>query len=87
VPQDGNRLISIQTAVKEGVKSTKVVRDFSDERVVQTMEIIGTDVTCTQVIKNLYFLSLLSLGEESLPRYTKEPKIISDRSGPLRKII
>ncbi len=39
----------MQTALKEGEASTKVVREFKGDEVVQTMEVIGTGVTCVQV--------------------------------------
>ena len=47
------RFISIQTAKKEGEKSTKVVREFTDNEVIQTMEVIGTDVVCVQKFKRI----------------------------------
>ena len=53
VTQEGNKFISIQTAKKEGEKSTKVVREFTDTEVIQTMEVIGTDVVCVQKFKRL----------------------------------
>ncbi len=53
VTQEGNKFISTQTAKKEGVKSTKTVREFLDDKVVQTMEITGTDIVCTQEFKRL----------------------------------
>jgi hypothetical protein len=49
VTQEGSTLVSLQTAAKEGVKSTRVVREFTEAGVVQTMEILGTDVVCKQV--------------------------------------
>jgi hypothetical protein len=49
----GNKLISVQTAKKDGDKSTKVTREFNEDEVIQTMEIIGEDVTCTQVFKRI----------------------------------
>ena len=53
VTQEGNKFISIQTAKKEGEKSTKVVREFTDNEVIQTMEVIGTDVVCVQKFKRI----------------------------------
>ena len=53
VTQEGNKFISIQTAKKEGEKSTRVVREFTDTEVIQTMEVIGTDVVCVQKFKRL----------------------------------
>ena len=49
----GNKLISVQTAKKEGDKSTKVTREFNADDVIQTMEIIGEDVTCIQIFKRI----------------------------------
>ena len=51
VKQEGNKFISEQTAKKEGQKSTRVTREFKDDEVIQTMEVLGTDVVCTQVFK------------------------------------
>ena len=45
VTQEGNKFISIQTAKKEGEKSTRVVCEFTDTEVIQTMEVIGTEQT------------------------------------------
>ena len=48
VRKEGDKFISEQTAKKEGQKSTKVTREFFEDKVVQTMEIVGTDTVCTQ---------------------------------------
>jgi hypothetical protein len=53
VTQEGNKFISVQTAKKPEHKSTKVVREFKENEVVQTMEVIGTDVVCVQTFKRL----------------------------------
>ena len=54
VTQEGdNKFVSVQTAKKEGHKSTKTIREFKDTECVMTMEVIGTGVTCTQVFKRL----------------------------------
>ena len=53
VKQDGNKFISEQKAKKDGQKSTRVVREFTDDQVIQTMEILGTDIVCKQVFKRL----------------------------------
>ena len=42
-----------QKAKKDGQKSTRVVREFNDDNVVQTMEILGTDIVCKQVFKRV----------------------------------
>ena len=53
VKMDGNKLISTQTAKKDGEKSTKTTREFNGDELVQTMEIIGGDVTCVQKFKKM----------------------------------
>merc|ERR1712168_1170254 len=45
---DGNKLITTQTAKKAGEKSTKSTREFFDDKCVYTIEIIDTDIVCTQ---------------------------------------
>jgi len=52
VKKDGDKFISVQTAKKEGEKSTEVIREFFDDKCVQTMKVKGNDgaeVICTQV--------------------------------------
>jgi len=51
VTREGDKFISMQTAKKEGQKSTKVTREFSPTGVTQTMEVVGTDVVCVQGFK------------------------------------
>merc|ERR1712223_2049877 len=51
VTKEGDSFISIQNAVKEGEKSTKIVREFKGDEVIQTSTIIGCDLICTQVFK------------------------------------
>ncbi len=53
VTQEGNKFISVQTAKKESQKSTRVVREFLDDQVIQTMEVLGTDVVCKQIFKRI----------------------------------
>ncbi len=53
VTQEGNKFVSVQKAVKEGVKSTRTVREFLDDKVVQTMEVVDSDVVCVQEFKRL----------------------------------
>jgi hypothetical protein len=53
VTVDGNKFVCVQTAKKEGEKSTKSIRDFNDEGCVLTMEVTGTDVVCVQTFKRL----------------------------------
>merc|ERR1712227_564816 len=48
VTQEGDKLITVQTAKKEGEKSTKSTREFFDDKCIVTIEIAGTDVVCTQ---------------------------------------
>lgn len=53
VTQEGDKLICVQTAKKEGHKSTKTIREFKEDECVMTMEVIGTGVTCTQTFKRI----------------------------------
>merc|ERR1712055_175890 len=39
--ENGNQFVSVQTAKKDGQKSTKVIREFNGDEVVQTMTIVG----------------------------------------------
>ena len=48
VTKEGDKLITVQTAKKEGEKSTKMTREFFDDKCVVTIEITGSDVVCTQ---------------------------------------
>ena len=52
---EGNKLISIQTAKKEGQKSTKTVREFSPDECICTIEVMGADrpIVCKQVFQRL----------------------------------
>ena len=53
VTVEGNSFICVQTAKKEGQKSTKSIREFSDEGCTMTMEVTGTDVKCVQKFKRV----------------------------------
>jgi len=53
VTVEGNKFICVQTAKKEGEKSTKSIREFTDEGCTLTMEVTGTDVVSVQVFKRL----------------------------------
>ena len=53
VKMEDNKLVSIQTAKKDGEASTKTVREFNGDEVIQTMEIIGKDITCVQKFKRV----------------------------------
>ena len=53
VTQEGNKLICVQTAKKEGEKSTKSTREFKGDEVVMTLEVLGCDVVCTQIFKRV----------------------------------
>lgn len=53
VTQEGNKFICVQTAIKEDEKSTRSVREFNDEELVYTIEIIGEDVSCKQIFKRM----------------------------------
>merc|ERR1712219_728 len=53
VTVEGNKFICVQTAKKEGEKSTKSIREFTDEGCTMTMEVTGSDVSCVQKFKRL----------------------------------
>jgi len=48
-----NKFVCTQTAKKDGEKSTKSIREFFDDKLVYTIEIIGSDLKCTQEFKRL----------------------------------
>merc|ERR1712110_58784 len=50
--ENGNQFVSVQTAKKDGQKSTKVIREFNGDEVVQTMTVVGKDdLVCVQKFK------------------------------------
>merc|ERR1712018_1017008 len=51
VTKEGDSFISVQNAKKEGEKSTKIIREFKGDEVIQTSTIVGSDLVCTQVFK------------------------------------
>ena len=53
VTMEDNKFVSIQTAKKDDQKSTKVIREFNGNEVVQTMTFIGSDpeIICVQKFK------------------------------------
>ena len=53
VKMEDNKLVSIQTAKKDSEASTKTVREFSGDRVIQTMQIAGKDITCVEKFKRI----------------------------------
>merc|ERR1712126_54819 len=53
VTVDGNKFVCVQTAKKEGEKSTKSTREFTEEGCTYTIEVTGTDVVSKQVFKRL----------------------------------
>ena len=50
---DGNKIIVVETAKKEGEKSTKSIREFTDDGCICTTEILGSDIVCVQKFKRL----------------------------------
>ena len=50
---EGNKLVTVENAKKEGEKSTKIVREFNGDEVIMTMEIVGSDITCLQKFKRV----------------------------------
>merc|ERR1719362_1956186 len=49
VTQEGDKFISVQTAKKEGEKSTEIIREFKGDEMIATSKCIGSDLVCTQV--------------------------------------
>ncbi|XP_023321512.1 fatty acid-binding protein [Eurytemora carolleeae] len=51
---DGNKFVSEQKAKKDGQKSTKTIREFNGDEVVQTMTVDGNDsLVCVQKFKRI----------------------------------
>ena len=53
VKMEGNKLVTVQTAKKDGEKSTKSVREFNGDELIYTMVIVGGDITCVQKFKRM----------------------------------
>ena len=53
VTVEGNKFICVQTAKKEGEKSTKSTREFTDTGCTWTIEVTGTDVVSVQEFKRV----------------------------------
>jgi cellular retinoic acid-binding protein 1 len=54
VTLEGNKLVTVQKAKKAGEKSTKSIREFNGDEVVQTMTIDGVDdLVCVQKFKRI----------------------------------
>ena len=54
VTLEGNKFVTVQKAKKAGEKSTKSVREFKGDEVVQTMTIDGVDdLVCVQKFKRI----------------------------------
>ena len=51
VTMEDNKFISIQNNVKEGGISTKIVREFKGDEMIQSSSVIGSDTVCIQVFK------------------------------------
>ena len=52
VTQDGHKLVTVQKAKKAGEKSTKSIREFNADEVVQPMTVDGVDdLVCVQKFK------------------------------------
>ena len=49
----GSVLLSYQRAKKPGQKSTRAVREFHEDKVVQTIEIIGSGTTTVQEYRRI----------------------------------
>ena len=53
VTVEGNKFICVQTAKKEGDKSTKSIREFTNDGCTYTIELLGTDIVATQIFKRV----------------------------------
>ena len=53
VTVEGNKFICVQTAKNESDKSTKSIREFTEDECIVTLEIIGTDIVSIQKFKRL----------------------------------
>ena len=54
VSLEGNKLVTVQKAKKGGEKSTKSIREFNGDEVIQTMTIDGVDdLVCVQKFKRI----------------------------------
>ena len=53
VTLEDNKLVSVQKAKKEGVKSTKAVREFLGDEVIITMTVDGESLVCVQKFKRI----------------------------------
>ena len=51
VTKEGNKFISVQNNVKEGGISTKIIREFKNDEMIQSSCVIGSDTVCIQVFK------------------------------------
>ena len=71
VTKEGDSFISIQNAVKEGEKSTKIIWEFKGDKVIQTSTIVGCDLICTQVFKKCEKKETLSNKERYQRHYNK----------------
>merc|ERR1711962_1366310 len=53
VTREGDKFVCVQTATKEGQKSTKSTREFTPEGCTLTIEVTGEDLISTQVFKRV----------------------------------
>ncbi len=54
VTLDGNKFVCVQKAKKDGQKSTKSIREFTDDECIYTMTIEGNDdLVCVQKFKRV----------------------------------
>ena len=51
VTVEGNKFVYVQTAKQERKKSTKSVREFTNDGCILTMRLTGTDVVCVHKFK------------------------------------
>ena len=51
VTLNGDTFESIENATKGGQKTTQITREFKGDEVIQTAQVIGSDLVCVQVFK------------------------------------
>ena len=44
-------LLTLEKGIEDSEKSTKIVREFKDDEMIQTSSVIGSDTVCKEVFK------------------------------------
>ena len=71
VTMEDNKFISIQNNVKEGGISTKIVREFKGDEMIQSSSVIGSDTVCIQVFTRQTSQNWVKIVFETEWCYTK----------------